>query len=78
LNLLLLFKDNAGRYTYRNQPDICEWNCIKLAEVWDPHLPLAKSKDIVKKIFKKEFSKAYMEKMGKKVNAYLNNIHLNA
>ena len=59
--------DSGGRYTYRNQPDICEWNCNKLAEALNPILPVKKSKDIVDKVFKITYKKHYLEKMGKKV-----------
>lgn len=30
--------DNRGRYTYRQQPSICRWNCAKLAEALRPLL----------------------------------------
>lgn len=62
--------DTAGRYTYRNQIDICEWNCIKLAEALSPVLDLNKLKDFVKKNFKQEFERVYIEKMKKKVIFY--------
>ena len=39
--------DDKGRYCYSNQPDICKWNLIKLAEALDPVLPLATSKSFV-------------------------------
>ncbi|CAF0971086.1 unnamed protein product, partial [Brachionus calyciflorus] len=58
--------DTSGRYTYRNQVDICEWNCIKLAEALSSVLDLNQLKDYVKQNFKNEYNKAYMEKMMKK------------
>jgi len=70
LNLKVLFcsgSDNGGRYTYANQPAICEWNLQKLAEALHPALPLAKSKPIVERIYKKQFKTYYLEKMRKKV-----------
>ena len=59
--------DTAGRYTYRNQIDICEWNCVKLAEALSPVIDLNNLKDFVKNNFKSEFQRVYMEKMRKKV-----------
>jgi serine/tyrosine/threonine adenylyltransferase len=62
------FQDTGGRYTLRQQPNICEWNCIKLAEALNhPALPLTKSKSIVEKVFKEEFNRHYLNKMRKKV-----------
>ena len=29
---LFLFLDGTGRYSYENQPEICKWNLLKLAE----------------------------------------------
>ncbi len=65
--------DTSGRYTYKNQPDICEWNCRKLAEVLEPLIELNKSKEIIDKTFKDEFKKHYMNKMRKKV---IFNLHI--
>jgi uncharacterized protein YdiU (UPF0061 family) len=59
--------DTYGRYTYKNQPGICEWNCIKLAEALSPILPLNKSKEIIQKTFKSEFKKHYLKQMSRKV-----------
>eukprot|EP01100_Stratorugosa_tubuloviscum_P011146 TRINITY_DN4912_c0_g1_i1.p1 TRINITY_DN4912_c0_g1~~TRINITY_DN4912_c0_g1_i1.p1 ORF type:complete len:626 (+),score=256.73 TRINITY_DN4912_c0_g1_i1:73-1950(+) len=33
--------DNGGRYSYKEQPTICQWNCQKLAEALGPILPLS-------------------------------------
>ena len=30
--------DNTGRYSYENQPQIGQWNCRKLGEIWSPLL----------------------------------------
>jgi uncharacterized protein YdiU (UPF0061 family) len=61
-------KDHGGRYTYAHQVDICEWNCKKLAEALHPVLPLAKSTEIIKTVYRKEFNSAYLEEMRQKVN----------
>lgn len=60
-------KDTGGRYTLRNQPDICKWNCLKLSEALHPVLDKAASKAIVERVYDKEFKEHYMEKMRKKV-----------
>jgi len=31
-NYICNASDNEGRYAYKNQPQICKWNCQKLAE----------------------------------------------
>lgn len=64
--------DSGGRYTYENQPKICEWNCVKLAEALNPLLPIQKSKEIVEKTFKKEYNQHYLEKMRKKLGLFTN------
>ena len=55
--------DQGGRYTYRNQVKICEWNCVKLAEALKPVLDLERSKKIVSDRFQKEFQASYLAKM---------------
>lgn len=57
--------DDGGRYTYEKQPEICKWNCEKLAEAIQDAVPLEKSKAELH-IFDEEFSKHYMSKMRKK------------
>ena len=39
--------DGSARYSYDNQPAMCRWNLLKLAEVLDPLLPLAQAKEIL-------------------------------
>ena len=58
--------DDSGRYSYKQQPSICKWNCGKLAEALSPLLPLERSRAILNK-FDVEFDRVYMEKMRKKV-----------
>jgi len=66
-NFIFNGSDTGGRYTYKNQPEICEWNLIKLAEALDNVMPLNRSKQIVKESYQKEFKKFYLEKMRKKL-----------
>ncbi|KAL6062432.1 Selenoprotein O [Balamuthia mandrillaris] len=59
--------DNEGRYSYENQPEMCHWNCLKLAEALEMVLPLAKSKPLLENTFMTEFRRAYHEKMRQKL-----------
>ncbi|KAK7093051.1 hypothetical protein V1264_008706 [Littorina saxatilis] len=58
--------DDGGRYTYESQPEICKWNCGKLAEAIQDAVPLEKTKAELD-IFDEEFSKHYTTKMRKKL-----------
>ena len=59
--------DTAGRYTYRNQPDICEWNLKKLAEALNPIMKTETLFLIIEQNYKQEYKAFYLEKMRKKV-----------
>lgn len=48
--------DDSGRYDYKSQPDICRWNCLKLAEALQGALPLSKSKQELE-VFDQEFDR---------------------
>ena len=36
--------DDGGRYAYKEQPEICKWNVMKLGEAIQLALPLTRSK----------------------------------
>ncbi|CAF4074933.1 unnamed protein product [Rotaria magnacalcarata] len=57
--------DDSGRYSYKQQPSICKWNCGKLAEALAPLLPIEKSKSILNK-FDEEYELVYTNKMRQK------------
>ncbi|NWY89800.1 SELO protein, partial [Loxia curvirostra] len=59
--------DNAGRYAYNKQPEICKWNLEKLAEALVPELPLEISQLILEEEYDAEFEKHYLQKMRKKL-----------
>lgn len=59
--------DNAGRYTYSKQPQVCKWNLQKLAEALEPELPLVLAEAILKEEFDSEFQRHYLQKMRKKL-----------
>jgi uncharacterized protein YdiU (UPF0061 family) len=39
--------DTNGRYSYTNQPKICKWNLLKLAEALDPYVEVKKAKEFI-------------------------------
>nr|KAG5693334.1 hypothetical protein BaRGS_017627 [Batillaria attramentaria] len=56
---------DGGRYTYSKQPEICKWNCGKLAEAIKDAVPLERTKSEID-IFDDEFSKHYTSRMRRK------------
>ena len=46
-----LILDDQGRYSYTNQPSICKWNCMKLAEAIKDALPLPKSRAVLDEVY---------------------------
>eukprot|EP01112_Ceratiomyxa_fruticulosa_P016084 TRINITY_DN4826_c0_g1_i1.p2 TRINITY_DN4826_c0_g1~~TRINITY_DN4826_c0_g1_i1.p2 ORF type:complete len:631 (-),score=124.81 TRINITY_DN4826_c0_g1_i1:219-2111(-) len=58
--------DKEGRYSYKNQPDMCYWNLEKLAEGISKQLPLARSKEILTQ-FWTVFNHHYNPKMRAKL-----------
>lgn len=65
-NVCLSVVDDGGRYSYANQPQICRWNCEKLAEALKMSLPLHKSKASLT-VFDEEYDQAYKAGMRAKV-----------
>ncbi|KAL8622008.1 hypothetical protein ACOMHN_035536 [Nucella lapillus] len=59
--------DDGGRYTYEKQPEICKWNCGKLAEAIQGAVSLDKTRPVLEEIFDPEFSRRYTSKMRRKV-----------
>ncbi|GAB5358520.1 hypothetical protein AAMO2058_000465400 [Amorphochlora amoebiformis] len=59
--------DNEGRYSYKNQPAMCKFNCEKLAEALQLLLPLSKSKKALEDIWDKIYEESYYENMGRKL-----------
>ena len=66
--------DNGGRYTYAKQPEICRWNCLKLAEAIQRALPLSRSKEALK-IYDEVYEEQYMAKMRKKLGLLKKSLH---
>jgi uncharacterized protein YdiU (UPF0061 family) len=61
-----LLVDSGGRYSYKNQPGICRWNCLKLAEALSPIVSLQKCKKALEK-FDDIYQIHYLNKMRRKV-----------
>lgn len=59
--------DQEGRYTYRNQVKICEWNLNKLAKALEHIVPLEKTKPLIDQLYMKEYKRFYTEMMRKKL-----------
>ena len=41
------YSDKEGRYSYENQPSICKWNLIKLAEALHPIRDMEETKKFI-------------------------------
>nr|XP_039251485.1 protein adenylyltransferase SelO-1, mitochondrial-like [Styela clava] len=61
--------DDGGRYSYKNQPDICEWNLQKLAEAIKEAVPLAKTTP-VQEDYRKVYDAEYISIMRQKLGLY--------
>tara|TARA_B110000305_G_C19402874_1_gene621094 strand:+ start:83 stop:457 length:375 start_codon:yes stop_codon:yes gene_type:complete len=61
--------DGTGRYSYKKQPEICKWNCHKLAEAlsFGGALELEAGKKIVEEIFDKAYTACYEFNMRRKL-----------
>ncbi|CAG5131157.1 unnamed protein product [Candidula unifasciata] len=57
--------DDGGRYTYQKQPEMCKWNCLKLAEAIKDVVPLSVTQPQLD-LFDEEFGKHYKMKMRQK------------
>lgn len=58
--------DDGGRYAFKEQPEICKWNCGKLAEAIQAALPLSLSQPKLA-IFDTEYQSYYTSKMRRKL-----------
>jgi uncharacterized protein YdiU (UPF0061 family) len=59
--------DNTGRYTYATQPEICRWNCGKLAEAVQPILPAESTREALDGFsaqFEAEHLRLFRRKLG--------------
>ena len=61
--------DGTARYSYKQQPSICKWNCMRLAEALDFGGALNKSAGyaIVEEKFDSRYKQAYEQKMRQKL-----------
>jgi len=58
--------DDRGRYSYERQPDICKWNCMKLAEAMIPVLSKEQGEEAVA-CFEEEYHKCWLTAFRKKL-----------
>jgi len=60
--------DDANRYSFEAQEDICKWNCVKLAEALAPVLPPQEGFTIVVEeydaVYRSEWLRLYRSKLG--------------
>ncbi|KAG2449256.1 hypothetical protein HYH02_006001 [Chlamydomonas schloesseri] len=59
--------DDSGRYDYKGQPDICRWNCERLAEAVRAVLPEGRGKRAVAEVFDATYRKTYVSLMRRKL-----------
>jgi len=58
--------DDGGRYTYRKQPEMCRWNCLKLAQAIKDVVPYEDSSPHIA-LFDEEFGAHYKKKFRSKL-----------
>jgi uncharacterized protein YdiU (UPF0061 family) len=62
--------DEHGRYSYKNQPEICKWNLIKLAEAISPIVDEKKTQSYLDENYDIIYKDKYYSVMRKKIGAY--------
>ena len=62
----MLCADNGGRYAFNKQPEICKWNCVKLAEALFLLAPMERLLSAVES-FDETFQQHYMQGIREKV-----------
>eukprot|EP01102_Stenamoeba_stenopodia_P017006 TRINITY_DN6031_c0_g1_i2.p1 TRINITY_DN6031_c0_g1~~TRINITY_DN6031_c0_g1_i2.p1 ORF type:complete len:636 (-),score=139.50 TRINITY_DN6031_c0_g1_i2:338-2245(-) len=66
-NFICNGSDNSGRYAYSKQPEICKWNCLKLAEALSPVMSKAFGLSILEEEFDATFEAHYNQRMRNKL-----------
>eukprot|EP01088_Endostelium_zonatum_P005815 TRINITY_DN1774_c0_g1_i1.p1 TRINITY_DN1774_c0_g1~~TRINITY_DN1774_c0_g1_i1.p1 ORF type:complete len:734 (-),score=182.06 TRINITY_DN1774_c0_g1_i1:145-2082(-) len=59
--------DDGGRYSYKKQPEICYWNCQKLADTLSPIMPMKEAQKVLDQTFWQEYNNTYYDKMSRKL-----------
>ena len=59
--------DQEARYCYENQPSVCKWNLMRLAEALDPLIPLEESSMYIESHYDELYTAEYLTIMGKKI-----------
>ena len=65
--------DQGGRYSYENQPSICEWNLMKLADAFKHAADFTKMSTYCKENYDKLYNECYYSKMREKVHQFIIN-----
>lgn len=65
--------DHSGRYSFRQQPAMCQWNLQKLAEAWALIFPHQKSRfdEIIPEYFGLTYNELYQKRMAEKLGINL-------
>ena len=63
--------DDAGRYRFSSQPEVCGWNLRKFAESLDPIVPLSDSIQILKDEYLSTYEREYLARMRRKLGLSL-------
>lgn len=58
--------DDGGRYSYKKQPEMCRWNCMKLGEAIQDVVPTSDTKPLLA-VFDEEFGETYKRLMRAKL-----------
>lgn len=61
--------DDGGRYTYAKQPEICRWNCERLAHALKDLMPTEEALKILLDTYQPAFDEHYLGRMREKVRA---------
>lgn len=79
--------DSDGRYSYAQQPKICKWNCLRLADCLVDQICLTEMNvdrnqlidlfyELVEQTFMNHFENIYLIQMRKKVGIYHINMYM--
>ncbi len=64
---ICISSDGSGRYSYKNQPEICKWNLEKLAEALKPCVDYEEMMVFLEETYQQVFEQVYYERLRQKV-----------
>ncbi|GAX75938.1 hypothetical protein CEUSTIGMA_g3381.t1 [Chlamydomonas eustigma] len=59
--------DDAGRYDFKGQREVCRWNCVKLGEALSPVLPERLTRGVLHEAYDDVYDRLYISLMRKKL-----------